>query len=139
MARPTKLTENRIETICKALRAGSHRGVAARAAAVSEASFYRWMEEGRNHESGLLRELYEQVLVAEAEAELRAVGLVSKAMPKDWRAAIAWLERARSERWGRRDRSAIPAEERPTYDLSKLTDAQLKSLERINARLADED
>lgn len=47
MARPTKLTRQRHDRIVNALRAGAYAEVAARAAGVHEATYYRWLARGR--------------------------------------------------------------------------------------------
>ena len=36
------------------------------------------------------------------KAEVRAVAIIQKKMPDDWRAALAYLERKHPKRWGRR-------------------------------------
>ena len=138
MARPSKLTAEVSERICRAIRAGNYPATAARAAGIAESTFYRWMEEGRSAESGKYRDFHEAVKRAEAEGEARAVVLISKAMAKDWRAAMALLERRHPERWRRRERleHAI-AEERPILDLSLLSEEELQTLEGIGARLTE--
>ncbi len=140
MARPSKLTKEVREKICRAIKAGNYPGVAAKSAGISEPTFYRWMEEGRASESGPHREFYDAVERAEAESEALAVAWISKAMPVEWRAAMAVLERRFGERWARRDRpdSAVH-EERPAVDVTKLTEREIKTLEKINARLAEPD
>lgn len=94
MSRPTKLDVRRREAILESLRTGSPRGVAARTAGIAEATFFRWMVDGRP----LYREFREAVERAEAEAEHSAVQAVRGAMTRHWRAAAWWLER-RSDLW----------------------------------------
>jgi hypothetical protein len=139
MARPTKLTQDHTKRICRAIGAGNYPAVAARSAGVAESTFYRWMEIGRSAERGLHADFYEEVKKAEAEAEARAVTLVAKAMATDWRAAVALLERRFAERWRRRERSGIPAEESPKFNLKELTEKELKSLEKLSARITKSD
>ena len=136
MARRTKLTPEVQERIVTAIRAGSFREPAARSAGVSAATFYRWMRLGREETSGIHRDFLEAVRRAEGEAEVHAIAVIRKEMPGDWRAALAYLERRHSERWGRR-----AAEERATrrpharrggIDLRKLTDEELAELRRIH-------
>ena len=140
MGRPTKLTKELTEKICRAVKAGSHPAVAARSVGVGESTYYRWMEEGRAEEKGLRREFYEAVKLAEAEGEVRAVAHLAAAAPTDWRASLALLERRHPHRWLRRP-GTVPAapEERPIVDLSKLSDQQIRHLEEISARLTDPD
>ena len=135
MARPTKLTEEVTERILSAIRAGNYPAVAARAAGIAESTFYRWMEQGRAAERGAHRAFYEAVKDAEAEGEAHAVAILRREMKGDWRAAVALLERRHPERWRRRERrEPLAADERPRIDLTKLSDRELRTLERINAR-----
>jgi hypothetical protein len=140
MARPTKLSKQVREEICRAIRAGNYPAVAARAAGISESTFYRWMEQGRSEAKGPHRAFYDAVKEAEAESEVHAVAILRKEMKGDWRAAVALLERRHSERWRRRERHEHTIEdERPVVDLSRLTDRELKSLEKISGRLTEPD
>src|SRR5215218_6261265 len=105
MARPTKLTTEIRERICSAVRAGNYPAVSARAAEVSESTFYRWMEQGRSATKGPYRAFYEAVKKAEAEGEVHAVVILRKRIKEgDTGAAIAFLERRHGERWRRRER-----------------------------------
>jgi hypothetical protein len=140
LARPTKLTKEAGERICSAIRAGNYPATAARASGIAESTFYRWMERGRIEERGPYRGLYEAVKDAEAEGEAHAVAILRKEMKGDWRAAVALLERRHPERWRRRERHEHPAsDERPRIDLTELSERELRTLERINARAAKPD
>lgn len=116
-----KLTDEKQTFIVNALKAGNYCDVAAKAAGLSESTFWRYMEMGERV-SALLREaeedpevtfkptqsqlrmldFWEAVTRARAEAEVQAVAMLRKAMPEDWRAAMAYLERAFPKRWGLR-------------------------------------
>jgi hypothetical protein len=137
--RPTKLTKDLTNKICRAIRAGNYPAVAARSCGVAESTFYRWMEEGRSAKKGLHRDFYEEVKGAEAEAEVRAVAVIAKAMSGEWRPAFGLLERRFAERWRRRERSESPVEERPVFDLENLSEKELKTLEELSARIAKPD
>jgi hypothetical protein len=102
MARPTKLTPEVKERIVKAVRAGNYPEVAAQSAGISKATYYRWMSVGEKAVSGIQREFYEAVRDAEADAEVEVVARILKAVPEEWRAGLALLERRHPERWGRR-------------------------------------
>src|SRR5947207_179013 len=119
MARPSKLTDEVSERICRAVRAGNYPARAARSCGIAESTFYRWMEEGRGAERGPYRDFYEAVRDAEAEGEVHAVAILRKEMMSDWRAALALLERRHPERWRRRERREhlAGADERPRLDL----------------------
>jgi hypothetical protein len=133
MARPTKLTPEINEQICRAIRAGNRQAVAARAAGVGESTFFHWMHEGRTHKTGIHRDFWEAVLQAEAESEAHAVALIRKEAPKSWRAAGYLLERRHG--WVKpTDQLRQPEEERPTIDPKELSEKELKTLEGIHAR-----
>jgi hypothetical protein len=85
----------REQAIVNALRVGNTRRAAAAAAEVSKDTFYRWLEDAT---------FCDAVEKAEADAELRFLGVIAKAAPIRWQAAAWWLERRRHEEYGRRDR-----------------------------------
>ncbi len=107
---PTKLTAATADAICQRLRAGVPRVHAAESAGVSRRTLMLWLEHGRAaalcerpdcdeaHHGPARAELeylhfLHMVEQAEADAVVLAVGDWRKAMPRDWRAAQAWLER----------------------------------------------
>lgn len=144
MARPTKLDAERQERILAAIRAGSYAEPACRAAGISESTYYRWLQRGEAEEQGIYADFVRAVRRAEAEAEVQAVEFVQLHMPKDWRAAITFLERRYPSRWRRQTSSEIsgpgggPIETRgkSSVDLSLLTDEDLQLLEAIHARIS---
>jgi hypothetical protein len=60
------------------------------------------MERGERARSGKFRQFWQSVKEAENEAEVRAVAIIQKQMPDNWRAALSFLERKFPKRWGRR-------------------------------------
>lgn len=100
--RPSKLTPKVQETIVAVIRAGNYSSVAAEYAGIGRSTFYHWLELGEQQESGCYREFLDAVRGAESEAEIRAVATIQKHMPKNWQAAMAYLERKFPQRWGRR-------------------------------------
>lgn len=139
MARPTKLTAEVSEKICRAIRAGNYPAVAARAAGISDATFYRWMEQGRNAKSGIHRDFYDAVGQAVAESEAHAVAILRKASTNgEWRAAESLLKRRFPHNWGGHGpRTPELEEKRPTVDLKQLNERELKVLEKILADPAE--
>lgn len=138
MARPSKLTPLVQERIVKALQAGAHPETAARYAGTDRSTYYRWLErgdpDGTESRDAPYREFRLAVEQAEAEAELRDVGLIAKAGKHDWR-AVAWrLERRHRERWGRAapDSGAEPPREGlfppGNYHLRRLSDEEFGQL-----------
>ena len=100
--RPSKLTPEVQEKIITAIRAGNYAQVAAVYAGIGESTFYRWMAQGERAKAGRYRRFWQAVKEAEGEAEVRAVAIIQKKMPEDWRAAMTYLERKHPKRWGRR-------------------------------------
>jgi hypothetical protein len=102
MARPTKLTPEVHARVVKAIRAANYFKPAAEAAGISEATFHRWMKEGKKAARGKYHDFHEAVKQAQAEVEVELAARILKAAGEDWRAALTLLERRHSERWGRR-------------------------------------
>lgn len=100
--RPVTYTPERGEAICEALRSGGSRTAAAQYVRSTLRTLENWMTR--------FPEFRASVLEAEARAELRAVVVIRDAfVGGDWRAAAWWLERRRSDDWGRKDRVEILA------------------------------
>ncbi len=100
--RPPKLLTAEVrEQLLAAIRAGNYPKQAAEAAGIDRATFYRWLAKGREPAAPReYRDFCDALTRAQAEAEVHAVGIVRDAMPRDWRAAIVYLER-RCEGWQR--------------------------------------
>lgn len=142
-ARPPKLNPELQERIVAALVAGNYVEPACRASGISPSTYYRWLERGEAEEEGLYRAFAEAVWKAEAAAEMSALRVIRGAMVEDWRAALAFLERRHAQRWGRRpaaerSEAAAPAslEARSQFDLSRLSQEELASLEGLLARIS---
>lgn len=104
MGRRSKLTPEVQEKICEYVRQGLTYEIAARAAGISESTFYRWRERGEKARGGKFREFWEALKRAEAEAEQRLVERILSASSDTWQAAAWILERRYPDRWGRKDR-----------------------------------
>jgi hypothetical protein len=107
VGRPSKLSDELLERVVRAIRAGNYPEVAARHAGVHAATYYRWMERGAPARDAPEDEPYRrfraEVERALADAEATEVGLILKAAGSGSWAAAAWLlERRFPERWGRR-------------------------------------
>ena len=105
--RPSKLTPEVQETICIAIRAGNTFEAAAAYGGISPASFYSYMDRGRqSYEKGKRRtkftEFLEAVTRAKSVAEVALVAKIAKAGEKDWRANAFILERRNPTDWGQR-------------------------------------
>lgn len=97
MGRPTKCTAARRKAILQALRDGNTRTAAAESVGVPRARLWQWLIDNETFR--------DEVVAAEAEAEARCVGILSKAVRDgDTQSARWWLERRRSDDWGRRER-----------------------------------
>lgn len=100
MARPTKYTAERTETILEALRAGNTRKNAAGLAGIGEATLGDWMRRFQRFRAAIEK--------AEAEAEAAHVANVKReADDGTWQASAWWLERRRHADWGKVDRVEI--------------------------------
>lgn len=100
MARPTKYTDERARRIADALAAGNTRRAAALSAGITERTFERWIARFVGFVAAVEK--------AEAEAEVAHVATIrSAATDGTWQASAWWLERRRSEDWGKRERIEI--------------------------------
>ena len=143
MARPCKLTPELTEQVVKAMRAGNYAEAACQAAGIGTSTFYRWMARGGEEPASEFGAFRAEVLRAEAEAEVHAVAIIRRAMAEDWRAALAYLERRHAARWRPRQQTEIVGRNDGPgdggIDLSKLTDAELATLEELTNRASIED
>jgi len=108
--RKGKFNEERVKMIIDAINAGNYNDVAAQYAGIDVATFYRWLVEGENAQSGAKHEFYEAVKIAQARAEVRNVAIIETAAPRNWQAAAWWLERKNYDRWGRKERTELVGE-----------------------------
>jgi len=137
IGRPTKLTPELQEKICKYIAEGNYLSVACAAVDVSDQTYHTWLklgEEEVNNGGGMFADFLEGTKKAEAEQEAKiAERLLAGAMPGerkrvtktgpegssieitetggDWLAAATYLERRHPDRWGRRDRTRIDINE----------------------------
>lgn len=107
--RRSKLTPERKQKLVDALKGGNYRQTAALYAGIGVSTFYRWLEIGEadleRDKQSPERELLEAVKEAEAQAEIAAIALISRAAADgSWQAAAWRLERKYPDRWGRRER-----------------------------------
>jgi len=107
MARPSKLTPEIQKKIIEAIKAGNYYEAACAYAGVSYSTLRGWIVKGEKAKSGKYLKFLEAVRQAEAEAEARIVLQWQKAMPEDWRAAQAFLERRYPERWGKKETHVV--------------------------------
>lgn len=125
------------DAIVRAITLGAPREMAAQAAGVDPTTFYRWVAVGAEFidlddeaVAGLepkqqrLRQFCQDVKRADAQAVVFAVELVADAMPKDWKAAMTWLERRYPGEWGKRVEVKVdPPERQPAPMDGNLAEA----------------
>lgn len=111
---PLKLTEMVIVELRNALRTGAYVETAVAHVGIHKDTYYRWMRKGREEREhidngkrprktyGLYLRLYDAVIKAQADAEVRDLAIISKAAEDHWQAAAWKLERRNPDRWGRR-------------------------------------
>lgn len=129
MARESKLTPEVQRRIVTSLRAGNYAVVAAKAAGISEPTFYRWMEHGEDKgeenlpEHGTFREFRESVTRAIAEAEEVLVKRWQKHSITDWRAARDLLARRHPEKWKSTERREVTGADGGPINYAWMDDA----------------
>ena len=125
MARPTKLTQEKIDEICNWLKLGYYQEDAATMAGISSSTFYDWMRRGAEGQKALesgdssslpatqegdevevvnmFQEFSEAVKKARAEAEGAHIRNIRKAADNGtWQASAWFLERSFPKKWGKR-------------------------------------
>ena len=123
-----KLTPERQQKIITLLRSGNSRDCAMLAAGVSRTSFYRWMARGREAKSGVYRDFWDSIEKAESEAEAFHVANIAMAAKQGtWQASAWWLERVRSERYGKKQ--SIAHSKAPT----RLSNEEAQALQETSA------
>jgi hypothetical protein len=144
---PLKLTPERAQQICDAIRAGVRPEIAAVYNGVSARSYYRWMEHGRAADADpAYAEFVERVEVALAEWEARDVLLIGEAAKEDWRAGAWRLERRLPAVYGKRERHEIANADDgsfrisagPRFDPGRLTTEELEQLLALTEKATGE-
>jgi len=105
--RPTRLTPALQERIADAIRAGAWFSTACECAGVRPSLAYEWIRRGKGlHRSRVstpaFAEFAHTLARANADAEMSAQAPLVEAGRRDWRAALAFLERRFPERWALR-------------------------------------
>lgn len=137
--RPTKLNPDVQAKIGEALRLGAYAEVAARYAGIHPATFYDWMRRGADDLATggdtIYSEFHETIKEAEALAEVRACGIISKAMGDSWQAAMTYLERKHPGRWSRGERRELSGTLQVVpINLAAFTDEELAHAARLTAK-----
>lgn len=140
------------EAIVQAIEVGVPKRMAAQAAGVSLSGFFQWQARGAallddpiptawtEHEAELAQ-FVDQLRKAEAKAVVYAVGMVRKAMPTNWQAAMTWLERRYPDDFARREAVRHDGEVTVTHEIEVNIDREILELEQqlgLAARQAEE-
>jgi transposase-like protein len=119
MGRPSKLTEERQETICEALRKGVSIEGACQLAGVSDRAYYKWRERGEEelrrveegHHNCRVRkdeepyvQFFQETTRAIGESEEYLVEKIYEAAPETPNAALRLLERRFPDRWSKKQK-----------------------------------
>lgn len=123
MGRPTKLTQEIKENICKALLAGNHFSTSCQYAGVDTKTAQDWLLRGEGRIPGrpaspLYVDFAVAVRKAETDAEVRTVANWQNAIPNNWQAARDFLARRYPKRW----------QEKKRIELADLTPEQIMQL-----------
>jgi transposase len=113
------LTPDVQKDIVQRLAVGNYIDAACLSVGISPATFYTWMDKGREAEKKPVRrrnaqerlhlEFLEAVENAQGAAEVNALTPIRLAMPEQWQAAAWILERKFPDKWGRREKIEINA------------------------------
>ncbi len=105
--RRSKFTYETVDKICNFLRAGNTNKAAAICSGVAEPTFYDWQQKAeeamaKGKATDLQAYFLESTTRAREEAEAVLVQRIQNASLKDWRAALALLERRNPDEWADR-------------------------------------
>lgn len=137
--RKRKLDKKMIATIGELLEKGNYMNVVCNYVGISEATYYRWLDEGKTYKESEreikdpdklnLILLYETVQKATAKAEIGAVeGLLTHG-DTQWQALAWFLERKYGQRWSLKqqiEHSGTLTNINKNIDLSSLSDEELE-------------
>ena len=97
-----------MEKLIEALRSGNYRIDSCRAAGIHYNTLLAWEKKGESQKSGEYIEFLEALRIAEAEAVVSNVDVITKAAQGgDWRAAAWFLKHKYPNNWARLDKRAI--------------------------------
>ena len=131
---PRKLTEDLIDELSRLIGEGNYIITACQSVHISDQTYRNWRTRGKDATSGLYKQFYDAMQVAEAKGEVKYVGVIRDAANTGtWQAAAWFLERKYPDRWGRRQFTDITSGGKPIHklDVSKLTDGELETLEKL--------
>jgi hypothetical protein len=117
--KPGSLTPQVQTAVCKSLRAGNTRPVAALAAGIGYTTFRTWMRLGKSQGKGQYRTFRTRVRTSEAEALQKMLARVVKASSKSWHAAAWFLERKAPQDWSNNAKRIVQLEKQ-VAELVKL-------------------
>ncbi|KKM14961.1 hypothetical protein LCGC14_1700850 [marine sediment metagenome] len=99
MGRQSKLTSDLQDVIVKYVKEGNYDMVAAQAAGITRATFYRWIREGKKKQEGIYYDFYRAIEQAKSLGEASLLQTIKLASRRAWTAAAWILERSRPERY----------------------------------------
>ena len=108
VGRPSKLTDDVISIILKAISLGSSQVLAAQSAGIHPATFSDWMKQGRENVSEEFSSFYGKVKKAEGDRASTWLQHIEDAAEKGTWTAAAWkLERIYPDDFGKQDRVTV--------------------------------
>jgi len=139
--RKSLLTPDVTDAVVRLLKAGNYLNQTARYLGLNPTTLNSWRNRGNElMSSGKELDEYEQMFVdfavavegAKAEAEIRAVEVIRRAMPKDWRAATWYLERTNNKDWGVTQRTEVSGPDGGAIPID--VDSVYRKLEAVTQR-----
>jgi len=105
IGRPTKLTPELQERICKYIADGNYITTSCQACGISFQVYRDWLARAETGEK-LYVDFADATKKAEAECQAKLAKYVTDAAPKSWQAAMTMLERRWPEQYARMDRAS---------------------------------
>jgi transposase len=134
--RPTKLTKELQNKICRAIQQGNYIETASAYAGVHKSTIYDWLKRGNEETSGIYKDFSDAVEKALAVSEMRDLKIISdSAREGNWQASAWRLERRFPTRWGRKDKltADVTTTERHEIEIEQKLISDPESMELLKA------
>lgn len=107
--RPSSFNQERAHRLISAVRGGNYLNASAQFAGISYGTLQRWLHKADDPDAPEEYRIFrDEILKAQADAEVSAVATIRKAGNEgSWQATAWWLERSKPERWSKKDTSTV--------------------------------
>jgi hypothetical protein len=145
VGRKSDLTQTMHDRIVEFISGGNYVETAVAAAGISKTTYYNWIDRGQSERDRLKANpdiapdedeapflaFLDAIEKAQAEAEARNVAIIQKAAFSTWQAAAWWLERTRSKKYARMEKTELTGSDGGAVRLDVSTEALESKVSKI--------